>query len=81
MRKRCPQCPRRFCLQEMLSKMQDKLLVGGQVLDRAAKQEEELRRAQLELEERKRQEASLARELEEANVMIEEQYTSSEEGA
>lgn len=39
----------------MLSGMQEKLLVGGQVLDRAAKQEEELRRAQLELEERKRQ--------------------------
>jgi kinesin family member 3B len=56
--------------------MQEKLLVGGQVLDRAAKQEEELRRAQLELEERRRQEASLARELEEANVMIEEQYAS-----
>jgi hypothetical protein len=55
-------------LQEMLQGMQEKLLVGGQVLDRAAKQEEELRRAQLELEERRRQEASLARELEEANV-------------
>jgi hypothetical protein len=39
-----------------------------------AKQEEELKRAQLELEERRLQEAKMARELEEANVMIEDQY-------
>jgi hypothetical protein len=31
---------------------------------------------QMEIEARRRQEASLARELEEANVMIEEQYAS-----
>ena len=63
-------------LESQLQAMQEKLLMGGQVLDKAARQEEELRKAQVELEERRRQEASLARELEEANVMIEEQYAS-----
>ncbi len=63
-------------LQSQLSAMQEKLLMGGQVLDKAARQEEELRKAQVELEERRRQESNLARELEEANVMIEEQYAS-----
>lgn len=63
-------------LENQLRAMQEKLLVGGSVLDKAAEQEEELRRAMVELEERKRQEAALARELEEANVMMEEQYAS-----
>ena len=61
-------------LEEKLMLLQGKLLVGGEVLDKAAKQEEELKRAQLELEERRLQEAKMARELEEANVMIEDQY-------
>jgi kinesin family protein 3/17 len=63
-------------LESQLQAMQEKLLMGGQVMDKAARQEDELRRAQVELEERRRQEATLARELEEANVMIEEQYAS-----
>jgi hypothetical protein len=63
-------------LEEQLLAMQGKLIVGSGVLDKAAKQEEALRRAQIELEERRHQEAALARELEEANVMIEEQYAS-----
>lgn len=63
-------------LENQLRAMQEKLLIGGQVLDKAARQEEELRKAQVELEERRRQESTLARELEEANVMIEEQYAS-----
>jgi len=62
-------------LEERLLELQGKLLVGGEVLDKAAKQEEELRRAQLELEDRRLQEAKMARELEEANIMIEEQYS------
>ena len=61
-------------LEEKLMQLQGKLLVGGEVLDKASRQEEELKRAQLELEERRLQEAKMARELEEANVMIEEQY-------
>ncbi len=63
-------------LEEQLRAMQGKLIVGSGVLDKAAKQEEALRRAQIELDERRHQEATLARELEEANVMIEEQYAS-----
>lgn len=63
-------------LEEQLQQMQGKLIVGSGVLDKAAKQEEALRKAQIELDERRRQESTLARELEEANVMIEEQYAS-----
>lgn len=63
-------------LERQLQAMQEKLLIGGVVLDKAARQEEELRRTQFELDERRRQEASLARELEEANLLIEEQYAS-----
>ena len=48
-------------------------------MDKAAKQEYELRQAQIELEERRRQEQELARELaerEEATMMVEEQFAS-----
>jgi hypothetical protein len=41
--------------------MQEKLLMGGQLMDKAAKQEYELRQAHIELEERRRQELELAR--------------------
>jgi len=63
-------------IEAQLKAMQEKLLVGGQVLDKAAEQEEELRKAKVELEGRRQQEATLARELEEANIMMEEQYAS-----
>ena len=63
-------------LERQLNQMQEKLLVGGEMMDEAAKQKEELKRAQVELDERKRQEAALARELEEKNLMIEDQYNS-----
>lgn len=43
--------------------MQEKLLIGGQMLDMAKMQEMELRQAQIELEERRRQELELARNL------------------
>ena len=62
--------------------MQEKLLMGGQLMDKAAKQEYELRQAQIEIEERRRQELELARELEkseEANIMVEEQFESLQE--
>jgi kinesin family member 3B len=59
-----------------LAALQEKLLEGGRDAGRAERREEELRRAQAELEQRRQQEAALARELEEANVMIEEQYAS-----
>ena len=63
-------------LSQKLSQMETKLLVGGEMMDKAAKQEDELRKAKLALQEKKRQELQLARELaerEEANLMMEEQ--------
>ena len=61
-------------LEKQIAMMSEKLLEGGHVLDAAARQEEQLRTAQLELEERRQQELAMARELEEANTMMEEQY-------
>ncbi|RLN93592.1 hypothetical protein DYB28_009119, partial [Aphanomyces astaci] len=58
-----------------LESMEAKLLVGGEIMNKAAQQEDELRKTKLELEERKHQELKLARELaerEEANLMKEE---------
>jgi len=66
-----------------LKAMEDKLLVGGEnIIDKAKLQETELRRAQLELEERKRQEMLLSRELaerQEAQLVAEDQYSSLQE--
>ncbi|EQC26021.1 hypothetical protein SDRG_16123 [Saprolegnia diclina VS20] len=67
-----------------LQSMEAKLLVGSEILDKAAQQEDELRKKKLELEERKHQELKLARELaerEESNLMKEEQYQSLQEEA
>lgn len=69
----------REVLRQKLEAMQEKVLLGGQMMDKATAAEEELRRAKVELEERGRQEMSLARELEEANMLIEEQYASMQE--
>ena len=70
-------------MEAKLSALQEKLLVGGQMLDLAQKQEADLKRAQLELqrqeEERKRLEQEHLREMEEANLMIEEQYATMQE--
>lgn len=59
-------------MQTQLESMQKKLIKGSEMMDLAAKQQEDLRRAQMELQERKRQEAKLSQELEEANIMMEE---------
>lgn len=69
----------RKALQSKLKQMEEKLLIGGQLMDKAARQESELRQAELELEERRRQEKELARELaekEEQGLVMEEQYVS-----
>ena len=69
----------RQLLKKKLAAMENKLLIGGELMDKAAKQEYELRQAQIELEERRRQEQELARELaerEEATMMVEEQFAS-----
>ncbi|KAJ0406462.1 hypothetical protein ATCC90586_000303 [Pythium insidiosum] len=71
-------------LHDKLASLEAKLLIGGEMVNKAAQQEDELRRTKLELEERKRQELRLARELaeqEEANLMREEQYQSLQEEA
>ncbi|TYZ61367.1 hypothetical protein PybrP1_005236 [[Pythium] brassicae (nom. inval.)] len=71
-------------LVDKLASLQAKLLIGGEMMTKAAQQEDELRRTKLELEERKQQELQLARDLaeqEEANLMREEKYQSLQEEA
>ena len=71
-------------LQQKLAEMENKLVVGGQLMDKAVLQEKELRRAQRELEERQRQEAAVDRELAEKDEMrlsLEEEYKSLEDEA
>lgn len=54
--------------------MEEKLIIGGEVISRASKQEGLLRKAEQELRERQQQETRLARELaekEEANLQLE----------
>ena len=61
-----------------IATLQEKLLVGGGAVGAGAgassARSEELLTAQREIEERRQKEAALARELEEANLMMEEQY-------
>ena len=45
----------RLAMQEKLSAMQEKLIQGGEMLDKAAKQEALLRRAKMELDEQQEQ--------------------------
>jgi len=62
--------------------MEEKLIVGGEIATKAAKQEAELRRAESELAQRKDKELSLAREKaeqEEANLELEEKFESLQE--
>lgn len=74
----------RILLERKLRSMQEKLMQGGRLLDKAAKQEAMLRRAQLELEERKEQEQALARLVrakEEDVFALEEKYASKQDEA
>ena len=74
----------RILLERKLRSMQEKLMQGGRLLDKAAKQEAMLRRAQLELEERKEQEQALARQVrakEEDVFALEEKYASKQDEA
>ena len=50
-------------LKSKLKAMEEKLLIGGQLMDKAAKQEMELRNMRLEKLERQRQEVELVKEL------------------
>lgn len=69
-------------LQDKLRGMEEKLIKGGEVLTKASKQEALLRKAEQELRQRQIQEAQLARELaekEEANLQLEEHFSSLQE--
>jgi kinesin family member 3B len=62
--------------------MEEKLIKGGEMISKASKQEAQLRKAEMELQERAQQEATLARELaekEEMNLQLEEHFSSLQE--
>lgn len=62
--------------------MEEKMLVGSQVLEKAMLQEQDLRKAAIEVEDRKREEARIKEELEqqhEEKLYLEEKYVSAEE--
>ena len=62
--------------------MEEKLIKGGEALSKAQKQEAALRKAETELRDRQEQEARMARELaekEEANLQLEEHFSSLQE--
>jgi len=65
-----------------LKNMEEKLIKGGEALSKAQKQEMALRKAESELRDRQEQEARMARELaekEEANLQLEEHFSSLQE--
>merc|ERR1719464_253110 len=67
---------------QKLKAMEDKMLVGSQVMEKAMQQENELKKAEFEVEERKRQEQRMKEELEqqvEEKLNLEEKYQSAEE--
>ncbi|GMH64629.1 hypothetical protein TL16_g04008 [Triparma laevis f. inornata] len=69
----------RLGLQNKLKAMEEKLIVGGEMANKAAKQEAELRQAEQELVERKNKELALARQMadqEEQNLELEEKFGS-----
>eukprot|EP01029_Cantina_marsupialis_P026932 TRINITY_DN7387_c0_g2_i3.p1 TRINITY_DN7387_c0_g2~~TRINITY_DN7387_c0_g2_i3.p1 ORF type:complete len:624 (+),score=121.86 TRINITY_DN7387_c0_g2_i3:280-2151(+) len=69
-------------LKERLLKMENRLLIGGKMLDEAKKQEYELRKKKMQMEEERRVEAERAHELqerEEQNLQLEEEYASLQE--
>mmetsp|Transcript_68132 Transcript_68132/g.163501 ORF Transcript_68132/g.163501 Transcript_68132/m.163501 type:complete len:793 (-) Transcript_68132:202-2580(-) len=62
-----------------LNAMQEKMLVGSQVMEKAMQQEQELKRAEMEVEERRRQEQRMKEELEqqmEEKLTLEDKYSS-----
>ena len=70
------QAAQRELMERQLAKMQERVLQGGKIIDRAAQQEAELRAAKLEIEERRKQEASMAQELAERELEMQEHYGS-----
>lgn len=69
----------RAALQQQLEDMEQKVMIGGEIADQAAKQEAALRKAEQEIIARREKELALAREVEakeELNLNLEEQYSS-----
>ena len=69
----------RQALQEKLKEMEEKVIIGGEIADKAARQEAALRKAEQDLIARKELERALSRQMterEELNVALEEKYTS-----
>ncbi|KAL0216221.1 hypothetical protein P9112_008405 [Eukaryota sp. TZLM1-RC] len=69
----------RLEMANMIKDMEEKLLVGGELVDKAKQQEIEMRRLEAENEERRRQEIALARELQEKQEekrLFEDKYAS-----
>ena len=67
---------------QKLKMMEEKLIIGGEMMTKATQQELQLRKAENELRQRNQQEAQLARELaekEEANLQLEEHFSSLQE--
>lgn len=67
---------------QQLKAMEEKMLVGSQVMEKAMQQEADLRRAAMEVEEKKREEQRMQEELEqqqEEKLELEEKYASTEE--
>lgn len=67
---------------QKLKAMEEKMLVGSQVMEKAMQQESELKKAEIEVQERKRQEARVKEELEqqmEDKMSLEEKYATAEE--
>jgi len=67
---------------QKLKAMEETMLVGSQVMEKAMQQETELKRAALEVEERKRAEARVQEQLrdqEQEKLNLEEKYSSTEE--
>lgn len=65
-----------------LRAMEEKMIVGSQVMEKAMHQEMELKRAEMEVEERKRQEQRMKEELEKQEaekLNLEEKYSSAED--
>ena len=69
-------------LLKKLQQMEDKLAVGPQIMEQAVRQEQELQRANQDLESRRRQEREISRKLkekEEEQNMLEQRYSSKQE--
>mmetsp|Transcript_37657 Transcript_37657/g.70406 ORF Transcript_37657/g.70406 Transcript_37657/m.70406 type:complete len:785 (-) Transcript_37657:95-2449(-) len=67
---------------QKLKAMEEKMLVGREVMEKAVQQESELKRAEIEVQDRKRQEQRMKEELEqqmEEKLNLEEKYQSAEE--